>query len=89
MKVTKKMSMLVMEEPRNCQECRLKDLSSMSGDKLCLGAGQRWIETQNEGKKPEWCPLRDLPSKKNTDFCSNIVYANGWNACVEELQNER
>ena len=60
MKVTKKMSMLVIEEPRNCQECPLTDLSSMSGDKLCLAAGQRWIETQNEGKKPEWCPLVNI-----------------------------
>ena len=60
MKVTKKMSMLVMEEPRTCQECPLTDLSSMSGDKLCLAAGQRWIETQNEGKKPEWCPLQTI-----------------------------
>ena len=78
MKVTKKMSMLIMEEPRNCQECPLTDLSSMSGDKLCLGAGGRWIETQNEGKKPEWCPLIAFEvevEKKASPFANVNMFA--------------
>lgn len=56
----KKMSMFILEEPRNCQECPLTDLSSMSGDKLCLASNMRWIETQNQGVKPEWCPLQSF-----------------------------
>ena len=78
MKVTKKMSMLIMEEPYDCQECRLKDLSSMSGDKLCLAAGQRWIETQNVGKKPEWCPLIAFEvevEKKTSPFANVNMFA--------------
>ena len=78
MKVIKKMSMLIMEEPRNCQECRLKDLSSMSGDKLCLGAEGRWIETQSEGKKPEWCPLIGFEvevEKKTSPFANVNMFA--------------
>lgn len=88
-KTRRKKVMLILEEPMDCTDCPLTDLSSMSGDKLCLAAGKKWIETQNEGKKPEWCPLRDIPLKKNTDFCSNIVYANGWNACVDEVRGEK
>ncbi len=80
--------MLVLDEPMDCTDCHLTDLSSMTGDKLCLAANKKWIETQNVGKKPEWCPLRDIPMKKNTDFCANIVYANGWNACVDEVRGE-
>ena len=80
--------MLVMDEPMDCTDCPLTDLSSMTGDKLCLAANMKWIETQNVGKKPEWCPLRDIPMKKNTDFSSNVVYANGWNACVDEIRGE-
>lgn len=52
--------MLVMKRPHSCSECRLKDISSMRGDKLCLAAGGRWIETQNEGVIPEWCPLQKV-----------------------------
>lgn len=58
MKVKKKMAMLVIENPIDCQACPLTDLSSMSGDKLCLAANMRWIETQNSRVKPEWCPLQ-------------------------------
>lgn len=63
MKVKKKMAMLVIEDPMNCRECPLTDISSMSGDKLCLAAGGKWIENQNEQipmgneHRPEWCPL--------------------------------
>lgn len=78
MKVIKKMSMLVIEEPRNCQECPLTDLSSMSGDKLCLAAGQRWIETQNQGVRPEWCPLIAFEvevEKKASPFANVNMFA--------------
>lgn len=30
--------------------------------------------------------LKPLPQKKNTDFHPNVVYANGWNDCLEELK---
>ena len=56
--------MLVLDEPMNCRECPLTDISSMSGDKLCLAAGGKWIENQNEQiprgveHRPEWCPLQ-------------------------------
>ena len=79
---------LTLDEPMDCNECPLHDISSMQGDKLCLASGKRWIETQNLGKKPEWCPLKELPMKKNTQFSGNLVYANGWNACLEEILDE-
>lgn len=31
---------------------------------------------------------KPMPKKKNTDFHPNIVYANGWNACLEEIEND-
>lgn len=34
------------------------------------------------------CPLKPIPMKKNTDFSANIVYANGWNACLEEIERD-
>lgn len=52
--------MLIMDEPLDCTDCPLTDLSSMTGDKLCLASNKRWIETQNEYKKPDWCPLRPM-----------------------------
>lgn len=39
------------------------------------------IKTEVDG-----CHLKQLPQKKNTDFHPNIVYANGWNDCLEEIK---
>lgn len=79
---------LVMDEPMDCDHCPLHDLSSMRGDWICLPT-DKWIETQNDHRKPEWCPLKDMPLKKNTDFCRNIPYANGWNDCIEEIREAK
>lgn len=51
--------MLVMKRPRNCEDCKLHDISSMRGDRICLPTG-KWIETQNERAIPDWCPLRNF-----------------------------
>ena len=51
---------LALDEPLDCTDCPLTDLSSMTGDKLCLASNKRWIETQNEYKKPDWCPLMPI-----------------------------
>ena len=32
--------------------------------------------------------LKPMPSRKNTDFHPNIVFANGWNACIDEILGE-
>ena len=32
--------------------------------------------------------LKPLPKKKNTDFHPNIVYANGWDDCLDEITGE-
>lgn len=34
-------------------------------------------------------PLKLMPRKKNKDFHPNIVYANGWNDCIDEITGEK
>ena len=29
--------------------------------------------------------FKPMPKKKNTDFHTNVVYANGWNDCLKEI----
>ena len=90
--------MLIMDEPLDCTDCPLTDLSSMTGDKLCLASNMRWIETQNEYKKPDWCPLKPMPTKKkplfDPDHCDieeeiKIVHEIvGYNRCIDEIMGE-
>ena len=47
---------------------------------------------------PDWCPLKPMPEKKNTDklqgfgnsqilWTDKEIYQNeGWNACIEEIE---
>lgn len=48
-------------------------------------------EIKNIESKPDWCPLRPLPEKRlhtapisNYELSKNI-FANGWNACLDEI----
>lgn len=77
-------SILVIDTPNSCSECPCRNKDECGnqhkgfiGDYLGL-----------KGYKPSWCPLRPLPKKKNTDFHPNIVYANGYNACIDEIIGE-
>lgn len=42
----------------------------------------------DESKTFKFVPLRPLPRKKNKDFHPNIVYANGWNDCLDAITGE-
>lgn len=83
-------SVLVIDTPKGCNECRLCFIGNY-GAKRCAGKDQAIFLTENQ-KKPDWCPLQDIPLKKNVrDF--NISpgdfeqkgYQQGWNACIDEI----
>lgn len=40
----------------------------------------------DESKTFAFVPLRPLPKRKNKDFHPNVVYANGWNDCLDALK---
>lgn len=48
----------------------------------------RYTEDESTMKRfdKDMIHIKPLPKKKNTDFHPNIVYANGWNDCIEELE---
>lgn len=82
-------SILIFDAPTRCYDCPLYTSIDEGEYGFC---DDRNILNQKEAqekirfnKKPGWCPLKSLPQKKNTDFHPNIVYANGWNDCLEEI----
>ena len=87
-------AILILDEPIDCNECPLHDLSSMKGDKLCMAHNMKWIETQNEGKKPEWCPLRPFPERKEVRYTDPLfgevenLTNIGYNKCLDEILGE-
>ena len=42
-------------------------------------------------KRPSWCPLRPMPKKmkrRATDGAIDLIYATGYNKCLEEITGE-
>lgn len=73
-------AILVLDEmPKSCANCRLKR------GLFCGESGNSLHDYVNINLKPSWCPLKPLPSK---DFWHKKDYADGWNACIDELLGE-
>ena len=78
-------SVLVMETPEDCESCVLHGGIFHSFCKINC----RYIEDLSA--KPDWCPLKPLPEKKeyivpikNVESQKDII-AVGWNACIDKI----
>lgn len=75
-------TVLVIDTPINCEWCVVRGSSVYCHCKL----NQRIIKDIK--KKPDWCPLMDLPEKDNGDYPANTFdagFVEGWNQCIDEI----
>lgn len=86
-------AVLVVDAPESCEKCMFcrglnacKLKKYLAGDKICT------IYTVDkqimEGGKPDWCPFRAFPEKKETNYyMSNKEkgIVEGWNACLDTI----
>ena len=88
-------SILVIDTPESCHKCEFSEF----GDLIC-GIARCNMSKKESNKKPNWCPLRDLPEKKkekqytnrqdnrrNTEAYKETrdMVAVGWNMCIDEI----
>ena len=82
-------AILVMDMPKSCAECRFSTIGCQDNDVCYLNNKEIYLD-----KKPDWCPLRDLPQKKereivqedyNGGYSHGIVH--GYNSCIDEILN--
>lgn len=98
-------SALVMDTPKNCYDCPFG--TEYCGDSEyegccelaeCLDSDTRLIAEEHydyeSESRPEWCPLKPLPEKKeyivpidNVESQKDII-AVDWNACLREITGE-
>ena len=81
-------AILVMDMPECCADCPCS-FFERSNPKLNLICGVTQEDANNVGK-PDWCPLRPAPEKRQTtnDFwqgCVNIVR----NHCIDEILGDK
>ena len=88
-------AILVMDMPESCRTCYLRVIGSVNFLNFCTGADCRKIDQMkiiNENIKPDWCPLRPMPEKKqlsgdvhNVQSMAEEISAASWNACIDEI----
>ena len=83
-------AILVIEMPKNCLKCPLGKNMSIAIETCIQCPIGKCVIDEEVMKKPDWCPLRPVPEKKQTtdDFwqgCVNIVR----NHCIDEILGDK
>lgn len=75
-------SILVIDTPESCETCPLfkRNIDSIPEDYCFNGLGKR--EITDLRKKPDWCPILDLPEKYEP---VSMNFERGFNACIDEI----
>lgn len=83
-------AILVIDEmPKKCSECTFGhfiDVEDYADERMYCevldAEAPKWGDD-----KPNWCPLKPLPQTKNDRYGLD-KYAMGWNACLEEIEDD-
>lgn len=85
-------AVLVMDMPECCIDCCCSYFERYTKElNLVCGATG---EDANNVEKPDWCPLRELPDKipdlkSGYEDLGTSIRRVGWNACLDEILEER
>ena len=85
-------AILVMDMPEQvCQKCTLC-YETKDDEYMCCATGK----LLPDGEKPDWCPLLELPERKEElpvekyEFgVLGNAFTSGWNACLDKILKER
>ena len=81
-------SVLVIDTPKSCGECPLKDLE----EKWMCNLTDEIVSVDCEKPRPKSCPLRPLPIKAEVPkkHRANGIYSQavGWNKCIDKVTGE-
>lgn len=86
-------AILVMDMPESCFGCNFLYCDGDTNLGSCQAREKARPVDSETYKKPDWCPLRELPEKKETvhpqecyenSYCTDEMKA-GWNACLDRI----
>ena len=84
-------AVLVMDMPESCFGCNFLYCNADAGiDSYHAMEVSRIVDSETY-ERPDWCPLRELPEKKETNYYMNNKekgIVEGWNACLEKITGE-
>lgn len=84
-------AVLIMDMPERCADCPLRN-SEKTSYVCCYLTLKNISSTDYYDKKPDWCPLRELPEHETEmtdadDLGNDYVRGtlDGWNACLDTI----
>lgn len=82
-------AVLVMDIPERCADCPLRS-SEKTSYVCCYLTLKNISSTDYYDKKPDWCPLRELPEKKERRIGEHgeRMFRAGFNACLNEIMRQ-
>ena len=84
-------AILVMDMPKSCFDCNLCHINGSNGEDNCQAFEVARQVNSETYKKPDWCPLRELPEHKRTVGTESendkLLMNMGWNACLDEIKS--
>lgn len=88
-------SVLVIDTPENCDKCKIRAIN-LAWCNVARKSTSHYTNGKpiDERKRPDWCPLRELPEKM--EVCGRYPqpgepvpsYRIGWNKCIEQMEAE-
>lgn len=89
-------AVLVMDMPEKCKYCPFQMVAYDSdlfeeGECFCCFECQTVQEYVDKDKKADWCPLRELPERKDvaaSNLDTHVYRAEGWNDCLDAILEE-
>lgn len=88
-------SVLVIDTPENCDKCKIRAIN-LAWCNVARKSTSHYTNGKpiDERKRQDWCPLRELPEKKEpTQFPISpflpwqyTEYDKGWNDCIEKME---
>lgn len=80
-------AILVLEMPSRCEECNFHQYGICHAVRKCITGTPKELKS-----RPDWCPLKPMPSKKNEDKAytmTQLYRTQGYNACIDEILGDK
>ena len=83
-------AILVMEMPSSCRNCHIMFTDNVFANYCPCNRDDVTAYIRND-TKPDWCPLKPMPSKKDkpTKSESFACFNSGFNACIDEILGDK
>ena len=80
---------IVVDVPEACRDCACCQYAGQY-DRYCGVNGEDLMNIDWNGEKPDWCPIKEMPSRKQVPGCffmMDEVYGKeiGFNDCLDEI----